>query len=167
MNMSVVFAWLAVALGFVVGLPSLWMCCDAVWPERAARKAGIALAGLWKSLLIGLVPFVIFASTLGRLGKAGLPGVIPMGLLLLWGFIGASGLARATGERLWPYLAADRPWKQTMRGGFVLAGAALLPVVGWLFILPLILILGWGTSIRAIFAKRRETPAIPSPAPTV
>lgn len=167
MNMSVVFAWLAVALGFVVALPSLWLCCEAVWPERTARKAALALTGLWKSLLIGAVPFLIFAFSLGRLGKAGLAGVIPAGLLLLWGVIGGSGLARAIGERLWPYLAAERPWKQTMRGGFVIAGAALLPVVGWFLVLPLILILGWGVSVRAIFAGKKASPPPAPAAPAV
>lgn len=168
MNMSVVFSWLAVALGFVVALPSLWMCCEAIWPERTARKAGLALTGLWKSLFLGLIPFLIFVASLSRLGKAGLAGVIPIGLLLLWGFIGGSGLARAVGERLWPYLAAERPWKQTMRGGFVIAGTALLPVVGWLFILPLVLILGWGVSLRAIFAGRNpSSPPAPAGAPAL
>jgi hypothetical protein len=158
MNMSVVFGWLAIALGFVIALPSLWMCCEALWPERSRLKNEVALTGLWKSLLIGIVPFVLSVFLLNKLGKAGLAGVIPMGLVLLWGFIGASGLASAIGARLWPYLAADRPWKQTMRGGFVLAGAALLPVVGWFFVLPFILILGWGISVRARFHKKQPPP---------
>lgn len=166
MLMSNVFMWLSIALGFVIALPSLWLCSQALWPERSARRQKIAAAGLLKSFLLGIVPFAIFVSLLNGLGKAGLAGVIPMGLFLLWGFVGADGLASHIGQRLWPYLAAERPWKQTMRGGLVLAGAALLPVVGWFFILPLIAIMGWGIGIRAWFGKKgaaTEAPAYYTP----
>ena len=40
-----------------------------------------------------------------------------------------------------------------MRGGFVLVGSALLPMVGWVLVLPLIAVMGWGISVRSWFVK--------------
>ena len=98
------------------------------------------------------------------LGRAGITGLLPVGLILLWGFIGADGLATFVGRQVWPYLRDSSPWKQTLRGGFLLIGAALLPLVGWIFILPLIAVMGWGITVRSWFAKIAPSPA---PAPTI
>lgn len=153
MLISTIFMWVAIAAGFVISLPSLWMCSQALWPAASERRAKVSAEGMIRTLLAGLAPFLISLLLLAKLGKLGLAGVIPLGALLLWGFIGADGLATTIGRRIWPYLGESRPWKQTMRGGFVIIGAALLPIVGWLVVLPLILILGWGSSLRSIGKK--------------
>ena len=165
MLISTIFMWVAIAAGFIIALPSLWLCSHALWPEAAERRAQIASTGQGRSFLLGLIPFFIAALLTARLGKLGLAGVIPLGALLLWGFVSADGLATTIGRRVWPYLANDRPWKQTMRGGMVLVGTALLPLVGWVLVLPLLLIIGWGTSLRARTSK--TPPPLPAPATEV
>ena len=126
--------WVAIAAGFIIALPSLWLCSQALWPEAAERRAQIAAAGQGRSFLLGLIPFFISALLIAKLGKLGLAGVIPLGVLLLWGFASADGLATTIGRRIWPYLAGDRPWKQTLRGGLILVkggrGGLWLPALG-------------------------------------
>ena len=165
MLISTIFMWVAIAAGFIIALPSLWLCSQAMWPEAAERRAQIAAAGQGRSFLLGLIPFFISALLIAKLGKLGLAGVIPLGVLLLWGFASADGLATTIGRRIWPYLAGDRPWKQTLRGGLVLVGTALLPLVGWVLVLPLLLIIGWGTSMRSKASK--NPPPLSAPAPEV
>lgn len=160
MLISTIFMWVAIAAGFIIALPSLWLCGQALWPSAAEKRAQVASTGNFKSMLIGIVPLLITIALLSKLGKAGLAGVIPLTILLLWGFASADGLATFIGRKVWPYLAASNPWKQTMRGGFVLVGAALLPLVGWVLVLPLIAVMGWGISVRSWFVK----PAVEAPA---
>ncbi len=145
--------WVAIAAGFIIALPSLWMCSQALWPAASERRAKVSADGMIRTLLTGLIPLFFTALLLSKLGKLGLAGVIPLGALLLWGFIGADGLATTIGRRICPYLGESRPWKQTMRGGFIIIGAALLPIVGWFVVLPLILTLGWGSSLRSLRGK--------------
>lgn len=154
MLISTIFMWVAIAAGFIIALPSLWLCGQALWPVAAEKRAQIAAKGNFRSLLIGIVPLLITIALLSRIGKAGLAGVLPLTVILLWGFASADGLATFIGRNVWPGLAESKPWKQTMRGGIVLVGSALLPLVGWVLVLPLIAVMGWGISVRSWFAKR-------------
>lgn len=161
MLISTIFMWVAIAAGFIIALPSLWLCGQALWPSAAEKRAQVASTGNIKSLIIGIIPLLITIAILSKLGKAGLAGVIPLTILLFWGFASADGLATFIGRKVWPYLASSNPWKQTMRGGFVLVGSALLPLVGWVLVLPLIAVMGWGISVRSWFVKPRlEAPAV-------
>jgi hypothetical protein len=157
MLVSTIFMWVAIAAGFIIALPSLWLCGQALWPVAAEKRAQVAASGNIKTLLAGAVPLIIAITLLSRIGKAGLAGVIPLTVILLWGFASADGLATFVGRKIWPYLHDSKPWKQTMRGGFVLVGAALLPLVGWILVLPLIAVMGWGTSVRSWFVKSGAT----------
>lgn len=157
MLISTIFMWVAIAAGFIIALPSLWLCGQALWPVAAEKRAQVAASGNWKSLLIGIVPLLITIAILSKAGKAGLAGFLPLTVLLLWGFASADGLATFVGRKVWPYLHGSSPWKQTMRGGFVLVGSALLPLVGWILVLPLIAVMGWGISVRSWFWKSDAT----------
>lgn len=151
MLMADVLQWLAIALGFVVSLPALWLLARGLGPRWFERRAGVE--GTGKSVWIGLVPLLVAALVLGLLGKrlGPLPGLWLSGFVLLWGLAGAAGIAAQVGARLWP--AAD-PWRQTRNGGLVLACASLLPVVGWFIVFPLLVIAGMGTQVRAWFVPK-------------
>lgn len=153
MLVSTIFMWVAIAAGFIIALPSLWLCGQALWPKAAEKRAQVAASGNLKSLLVGIVPLVITIAMMSRLGKNGLALFLPLSVLLLWGLASADGLATFVGRKVWPALGDTKPWKQTMRGGFVLVGSALLPLVGWILVLPLIAVMGWGISVRSWFVK--------------
>ena len=105
---------------------------------------------------------VVMVAVLSKLPKMGALAALTGGLVLTWGLVGASGIATLVGERLWGEAA---PWRQTLRGGLVLMGCALLPGVGWVVLLPLLGVLGCGLHLRARFVKALpiSAPEIPLP----
>ncbi|MCA1962386.1 MAG: hypothetical protein LDL31_00405 [Prosthecobacter sp.] len=154
MLFSTVLTWLLIALAFVIALPALWLFAQGFWPEKVARLQEVAGRGLLKSFFIGLVPLaggIFFVAVLSKLPQMGAVAVLVGGLLLTWGFLGAAGMAARVGERLWP---RAEPWCQMKQGGLTLVCCALLPVVGWVVLLPLIAILGWGMEVRSWFIRQ-------------
>lgn len=165
MLFSTVLVWLLVALAFVIALPALWMFSLGFWPERVARLRGVASLGLLKSFLAGLVPLaggVVLVAVLSKIPQMGALSVLAGGLLLAWGFLGSAGIAAVVGQRLWPQA---EPWRQMKHGGLTLVTCALLPVVGWVVLLPLIAVVGWGIQVRAWFVKKPADAATPPPLP--
>ena len=163
MLFSTVLTWLLIAVGFVVALPALWLLSRALWPATAQRARDAASGGLLKLFLLGLIPVVVASLVVTILAKAlhnGLLSAMVGGLLLTWGFMGAGGIATLVGERLWPQLHVE-PWRQTQRGGIVLICCALLPLIGWAVLLPLIAILGWGTNMRTLFGSKKAAESAP------
>lgn len=152
MLFSTVSIYLSIALAFVIGLPALWMLQRGLWPESFEKILAVSQTSLWKTLLVGIIPVVIIsliiAAMAQRLGP--IPGLLLSATILAWGFAGATGFASLIGIRLWP---SGEPWKQTRNGGLVLVCCALLPMVGWFLLLPLIAVLGMGVNVRAWFVK--------------
>lgn len=162
MLFSTVLAWLLVAAAFVVSLPALWLFAQGFWPQRVVRLKALAERGLLKSFLAGLLPLVVTlvgVTLLSKIPKAGAFSALVAGLLITWGVLGAAGLAAVIGERLWPQAEA---WRQMKHGGVTVICCALLPVVGWLVLLPVLVVLGWGLQVRAWFAKAPESTALPA-----
>lgn len=167
MLFSSVLIWLLVAVAFVVALPALWLLARGLWPEKVERQRVVAGRGLWKSFFVGLGPLIggiILITVLSKLPQMGALAVLVGGTLIAWGFIGAGGIAALIGERLWPQI---EPWRQTKHGGLTLICCALLPVVGWAVLLPLIAILGWGINVRAWFVKPANVEITPPELPVV
>jgi hypothetical protein len=168
MLFSTVLVWLLVAAAFVIALPALWLLCRGLWPATAAKHQEAAARGLFICFLLGLVPSIggITAVTLlSKLPKMGALSATLGGVLLAWGFLGAGGIAGIIGQRLWD---KAEPWRQTLRGGLVLVSCALLPVVGWFVLLPLLAVIGWGINLAALFVSKPAVAAAPlvEPAPT-
>lgn len=158
------FLWALIALGFVVSLPAIWMVSRALWPAGYERRHRIAQGNLWKTALIGVLPMVFSVLVLAATGKRiGVLAVLVAGLVVLWGLSGLSGLATVIGERLWP--REDEPWRQTRNGGLVLVCCALLPVVGWFILLPLLTLVGMGANVQSWRLRREAAPAAPPALP--
>jgi hypothetical protein len=149
-----------VAVGFVVALPALWVLARGLWPEGVGRFRRVAEMGLIKSFLVGLGPLVVgivLIAVIAKLPKMGALAALVGGGLLAWGLIGAGGVAALVGERLWP---SSEPWRQVKHGGLTLVCCALLPVVGWFVLLPLMAVIGGGIQVRAWFLKEPEVGSI-------
>jgi hypothetical protein len=160
MLFSTVLVWLLVAVGFVVALPALWVLARGLWPEGVGRFRRVAEMGLIKSFLVGLGPLVVgivLIAVIAKLPKMGALAALVGGGLLAWGLIGAGGVAALVGERLWP---SAEPWRQMKHGGLTLVCCALLPVVGWFVLLPLMAVIGGGIQVRAWFLKEPEVGSI-------
>ena len=158
MLMSDVLMWVAIASGFIVGLPALWMLSRGLWPEGFEKRSAASRKGLGVSLVLGLMPTVVFAFLIAMLGKrlGPVPGILISGTAIVWGLNGLAGVASLVGERLWP---TGEPWKQTRNGGLVVICCALLPVVGWFFLLPLMAVTGMGINMRCLMGGPPSQPA--------
>lgn len=156
MLFSTVLVWLLVAVGFVVALPALWVLARGLWPERVGRLQRVAELGLVKSFWVGLGPLgvgVLLITVIAKLPKMGALAALVGGLFLVWGLMGAGGVAALVGERLWPNV---EPWRQMKHGGLTLVCCGLLPVVGWFVLLPLMAVIGGGIQVRTWFLKEPE-----------
>jgi len=165
MLFSTVLIWLLVAVAFIVALPALWLLARALWPEKVAKHREVASRGLFICFLLGLVPLIggiVLVTIISKIPQMGVLSVLVGGGIIAWGFMGAGGIATLIGERLWPTI---EPWRQTKHGGLVLVCCALLPVVGWALLLPLIAILGWGINLRSWFVKAPAAVAVDAHAP--
>jgi hypothetical protein len=165
MLFSTVLIWLLIAAGFVVALPALWLLARGLWPESTARRRQAASRGLFVCFLLGLIPAVGGSALLlamAKLPKMGAVAVLLGGMLMAWGFVGAGGIASLVGERLYPNF---EPWRQSLRGGLTLICCALLPVVGWFVLLPLMAIIGGGINILAFFVREHATATVPATPP--
>jgi uncharacterized membrane protein YhaH (DUF805 family) len=144
-------------------MPALWMLGRGLWPEDFAKRVAVSEGSVGKSLLIGLVPLalsIVLVTATGK--KLGALAVILAAAVLVWGLMGAAGIASLIGERLWP---TSEPWKQTRNGGLVVICCALIPVVGWFVFLPLIAVIGMGINTRCLLGSSK--PATVSAPPSV
>lgn len=151
MLFSTVFTWLLVAAAFVLALPALWILAAGLWPDRTQRLRRLAERGLLRSFFCGLpvlIAGIAVISVLSKLPKMGAVAALLGGVLLTWGLLGVGGTAALLGERLWPLA---EPWRQVKHGGLTLVCVALLPVVGWFVLLPLLAVIGAGLQVRALF----------------
>lgn len=161
MLFSTVFTWLLVAAAFVIALPALWILAAGLWPDRAQRLRRVAERGLLRSFFCGLpvlLAAIAIISVLSKLPKMGAVAALLGGVLLTWGLLGAGGTAALLGERLWP---KAEPWRQVKHGGLTLVCVALLPVVGWFVLLPLLAVVGAGLQVRTLFGAGKSAPVTP------
>ena len=158
MLMSDVLMWVAIASGFIAGLPALWMLSRGLWPESFEKRSAIARKGIGLSFVLGLIPAVVFVTLIAGMAKrlGPIPGIIVSSALIVWGLVGVVGIASLVGERLWP---AGDPWRQTRNGGLVVICCALIPVVGWFIFLPLMAVIGLGVNVRCLFTRRSRLAA--------
>lgn len=162
------FFYLLIGLGVLLGLPALWLFSRALWPSMVERARVVASRSLLLNFLCGLPVFggVIFLATLSGKFRPGVAGTIValLGLLILWGLVGAAGLAAHIGQRLWPASTGADSWRALWRGGLVLSGVLAIPFLGWYILLLVLITTGIGIRLRMWFA-RPEAALAPAPAP--
>ena len=154
---------LAIALsifGFLLSLTGLWLLCRAMWPERVEAAAGRCRDNGVACFFVGLPVMGVTLLVAGVMSKRGgtlgqLAGFSLGFLLLMYLSIGAAGLATHVGRRLVSPVDAKRPWKATIRGAVVLELAYLIPILGWLGLLPLSFIMGAGATTLSFFRSGR------------
>jgi hypothetical protein len=167
------FFYLLIGLGILVGLPSFWLFARGMWPATVERAREVASRGVALNLLCGapVVALIIFLLTrAGKFGPVGGSVAAALAILsLLWGLVGAAGLASHMGARLWPACTGDDAWRGMLRGCLVVAGTLTIPFIGW-FIMPLVLIaIGVGIRVRMWFvrAPQPQPMAVPASAPAM
>jgi hypothetical protein len=148
-------------IGFLLSLQGLWLLCRALWPTRVERSAECCRRSGVASFFVGIpitVVTVLFFVILWSRG--GTPGKVAAWLIgavfLMYAGAGMSGLVTFIGESLASPVDSVRPWRSTIRGGIVFELACLIPVIGWLVLLPVALILGTGAATLSFFWSPRK-----------
>lgn len=136
----------------------------AVWrvlfTERVASLLAIALATPLRAFVIGLINLAFFgvvvlalASIAGRGGAAVLlwvPALIALICLVVALSFGLSAFAQTIGERLLP---ETTPLRQSLIGALLLIGGSLLPIAGWLVLLPFVACVGVGAFVMGLMRR--------------
>lgn len=143
---------LAALFGLVIlsaGYAATALSLGLLSPGRVERSAGLMRKRPVGTLLAGLgalVGFLVVAAVLGRipnpLSKLLALLVILTGLTLAAS--GASGLASLLGQRYRSAVGGEARIGDIPRGALLAGAAALLPIVGWLVILPVGFLLSLG-----------------------
>lgn len=164
MIMADVFKILFLILGMLICTVSYWLLFSALFPPAVqrtqqalrARPIRITLTGVLLGLPAVLVAFVLAANGAGPLKLLGVVGLMA---LVCTGLFGSTGLVRMVGQGLGNPQMPVSNGKLVLRGGSVVAIAFVLPLIGWFFVLPLVLFTGLGASIHLLRERRSTVPA--------
>jgi len=165
--------WLAVGLLLSIGASLL--AATALFPsftERCSRQLDRAGSAFLATLLgAGVaVAVVVVISIMARVPKIGPPAAFFVGSCAgVAALCGAAGLVVRMARRFSGSAAPG--WPALLRSTAVLTLTFLLPVAGWVLILPLSLLCGLGSAVLALFRKSAlpaaaTPPPMPAPAPS-
>lgn len=160
-----ILMWLLLILGTYIVFNAYWLVAQGLFPgfvDRCRQRiqmspAGQTVIGLAIAIPGSIIGIALLQAPSPVMKFAG--AVIVLGLLLL-GMIGSAGLAALIGHGL-PTVADHRePWRRVLRGGAALGLTFVFPLIGWLFVLPLSLVIGIGAAVRSVRLPKQR-PANP------
>ena len=165
MTLADVFTVVFLILGMLITLPALWLLLKALFPAAVGRSRDRIAATPIRCFLAGIVPAFASVALMAQPAPPvkGVGVLLFLGLVLLAG-IGMAGLSTIVGERLPSAADEGRPWRGLVRGAVCLELAFLLPVVGWLGLLPIALVTGLGAALIGLIAPKAAAPAVPAAA---
>jgi hypothetical protein len=170
MTLADVFATVVVLAIAGVGFPSLVLLVTLLFPTRVTRAAEHAAArpgwvlGVGALALVTLLIFMsIVSNTLAGPGKLlSLLGVIAS---LAVSSIGFSGLSRRVARQMKTEPPDSASHSELFAAAALVELACALPLVGWLVVLPLVLLTSFGAGVLAVAGRTRNAVAVaPSPA---
>jgi len=171
MLMADVMIWTFGIVGFLLAQQGLWLLCRALWPDRLATATDRCRRRPVVSFLTGIPvtaavigAIAIAGNALGAVGQA----MAFAGFILFWVYanLGAAAFATYLGQQLTSPADLARPWAATVRGGVALELAWLVPIVGWIGLLPASIVLGTGAVTLAMFSRKpKQEPAETAPPP--
>ncbi len=166
-----VFGYTLAILGVLFGgCLSAWailMGFQSLFPRRSEYAQRAIIDHPWRWTVIGFIVWLSF----GLIGLvliqqpnplAKLIGTLWMSAITAFTAVGASGLIQLLGSRLREKDPAMSEYGSQSRAGLILVSSGLLPFVGWFAIVPLLLAMGLGAGIRAVFTRAPQS----SPAST-
>ena len=163
MIMADVLTWFLLILGALMVFIAHWLGAYGLFPalvEGAAERYGrrpVAATFLGLALV---VPLLLIGALVAQIGHPLLNFIMLLVLTVpaLLALLGSGGLALRVGKGLASANDAGQPWRRVLRGGIVLALVFLLPIIGWLVVMPWALVSGVGTALMAMRAQRPTAP---------
>jgi hypothetical protein len=166
MIMADVLTWFLIILGALLVFIAHWLGAYGLFPalvEGSAERYGRRPVAATILGLAVLIPTLVVTIVLTRLGPAGnLVALLVLTVPVMIALLGSAGLALRVGAGLASPSDAGQPWRRVLRGGIVLALVFLLPVVGWLVVLPWALVSGLGAALMAMRGGRPAAPRVQS-----
>lgn len=153
-TIALIFLIPAVTITFI----ALLITIPYLWPQRATQASHLLDKSPGRSFIIGFVNFLFFgilAAFLSQQGDfAGLLALLLLLALLGIAVLGMGGFLLLLANRIYPQ--AEDELKARLKTAVLLILALLAPILGWFVFTPLLLILGLGAGIMALF--RRQQP---------
>jgi len=148
--------WLFIHIGVILVVTAYYSLGAALAPGLTGRARALFARRPWMPVLIGLalsLPWVVASIVLLQqpAGAAKFTGAALGCLWVLSGLIGGAGIAQHIGRT---EAGGTALWLQTVRGGLFISLTWILPLVGWLLVLPLTLAAGVGCLVLGMFSGR-------------
>jgi hypothetical protein len=159
---SIVFIHLAVIL-----VVTAYYTFSAALAPRITQRARLRFARRpWLPVLIGIglsLPWVVASLVLMQQPLAGVKfaGAFLGCLWVLCGLIGGAGMAQHIGRARDGDSPGEMSWVHSVRGGLCITLTWVLPLVGWLGMLPLTLATGIGCLALGLLPQRPAEVATP------
>lgn len=158
---AVVTSILLVHLGVLLVAAAYYTVMAAMLPGITAQGRERFSQRPWLAVVVGVVvsaPWVGASLVLLNLPHPllKLTGGVFAGLWILCGLAGGASLAQHVGSMS----SSERPtWAHTARGGLFLALTWALPIIGWLFVLPMTIATGVGCFLTGLVPAARSSTA--------
>jgi hypothetical protein len=165
---AIFFILLILGIAFPAMLTGWWLLFPSVIGRAQARVEKTPMQAFWLGfvILIALaIPIVILLAL--PVGPAKLIGWILLAASFALSSIGSAGVAAHLGNRF-TLQSNVTALGGFIRGAVVLELAAFFPVIGWLFIWPVMLIMAFGATGFALlnWMPREKTAVTSAPVPT-
>ncbi len=160
---AAVYTFLFVHIGVILVVTAYYTVGAAVAPTLTSRARHRFAQRPWLPAIIGLgisVPWIVAVLVLLNLPSGALKftGAAMGCIWLLGGLIGGAGIAQHIGRGR----DGTAEWIQTVRGGLLITLTWILPLVGWLGILPLTLATGIGCLVLGLFPVKTQPEVVPA-----
>ena len=162
---AIFFILLILGIAFPAMLATWWLLFPNLITRAQTRVEKTLSRTFWLGLLI-VIAFTIPTIVLFSLpfGPAKSLGWVLLAVSLAFSSIGSAGIAAHLGERMKQAGNNYTPLSAFLRGAVILELAAFFPIIGWLFIWPLLLITAFGaTGFALLNWLPREKAQISSP----
>lgn len=144
---AIFFILLIISIAFPSMLAAWWLLFPNLITRAQTRLDKTLSRTFWLGLVIVIVvsiPIIVLMAL--PFGPAKFFGWILLAVSLALSSIGSAGIAAHLGERMKQTGTALTPFSGFIRGAIVLELAAFFPVIGWLFVWPLMLITAFGAT---------------------
>jgi hypothetical protein len=155
-----------VAILLTIGFACYFLVVSALFSNRVARTIKVVKQMPGRSLGIGFVNFVFFATiTIALFAVAEefqesgrtvpyailmIPTLLLAAILVVFLTLGLSAMIDILGERIFPEKSG---WQKTVWGTVILAFGSAIPTVGWFLLFPYVAIMGFGAVIFGFFQR--------------
>jgi hypothetical protein len=161
---AIFFILLIIGIAFPSMLAAWWLLFPSLILRAQTRVEKTLSRTFWLGLVIVIVltiPIIVLMAL--PFGPAKLIGWILLAVSLALSSIGSAGIAAHLAERIKHTGTTLTPLSGFIRGAVILELAAFFPIVGWLFVWPLMLITAFGaTGFALLNWMPREKPQLSS-----